>query len=156
MTIQLVGDWPQDLATAVEAVYAAAQSDEATELPDGMVNLRLVDDAEITALNTEYTGNAYATDVLTFPYETTDALGESLDEDPTIADVVISVPTAQRQADAAGISLADEVGLLALHGLLHAVGFDHADPETQQIMEQLQQRLMATANLTYRDFQWNQ
>ncbi|TAK88861.1 rRNA maturation RNase YbeY [Patescibacteria group bacterium] len=150
MTIQLVGDWPTELATAVQAIAAAVDNDDQVELPDGMVNLLLVDDAQITELNTQYTGNAYATDVLTFPYQPVE------NDDPTIADVVISTETAARQAEQAQIEVVDEVGLLALHGLLHAAGYDHSTPEGQQQMEAIQQRVMVDSNLRYRDFKWNQ
>lgn len=154
MTIQLVGEWPQDLAAAATAAHAALLKDPQVDLPDGMVNLQLVDDAQITALNTQYTGNAYATDVLTFPYPQSN--DHQQQEDPTIADVAISQQTAERQAAAAGTDLSDEIGLLTLHGLLHAAGYDHGTQQDRDRLEAIQQRIMAAANLTYRDFLWHQ
>lgn len=156
MTIQLVGEWPSELASAAKTLHRALSADTQVKLPDGMVNLQLVDDDQITELNKQYTGNAYATDVLTFPYDTTDQSGAQHNEDPTIADVVISRPTAQRQAEQVGTDLADEIGLLVLHGLLHASGYDHDSDEGRSNMEAVQQRVMAAANLTYRDFKWHQ
>lgn len=154
MTIQLVGEWPQELAAAATAAHEALLKDSEVDLPEGMVNLQLVDDSQITELNTQYTGNAYATDVLTFPYPQSD--GHQPQEDPTIADVVISQQTAERQAAAAGTNLPDEIGLLTLHGLLHAAGYDHSTQQDRDRLEAIQQRVMAAANLTYRDFTWHQ
>ena len=154
MTIQLVGEWPQDLADAATAAHTALLNDPQFDLSDGIVNLQLVDDSQITELNTQYTGNAYATDVLTFPYAQSD--DRQSKEDPTIADIVISQETAERQAAAAGTELSDEVGLLTLHGLLHATGYDHGTQQDRDRLEAIQQRVMAAAHLTYRDFTWHQ
>ncbi len=83
----------------------------------GSITLALVSDACIRTLNRDYRGQDYATDVLSFP---TDADGHG-----HLGDVVIATGVAARQARAAGHSVATELRVLALHGLLHLLGYDH-------------------------------
>ena len=75
----------------------------------------LVSDRRIAALNRRYRGLARPTDVLSFAAEGNGYLG----------DVVISAPTARRQARRYRHSLTEEIELLMLHGLLHLMGYDH-------------------------------
>jgi probable rRNA maturation factor len=82
----------------------------------GDVAIALVSDARMRALNQRYRGAGYATDVLSFPAEA---------GDPPLGDLVIATGVAARQARAAGHSLATELKVLALHGLLHLLGHDH-------------------------------
>jgi probable rRNA maturation factor len=84
----------------------------------GQVTVLLTTDNAIRRLNRQFRGIDRATDVLSFP-----AAGMAL---PGIAgDIAISVPAARRQAREQGHSLADEVKVLILHGLLHLAGYDH-------------------------------
>ena len=119
-------------------------------LVGGHINVKLVDDAQIQALNKEYSGNDYPTDVLSFSYIET---GEKPIEDE-IGDIAISFETAQKQAHVAGTKLEDEVATLCLHGILHIFGFDHAEAIDQITMDKLQQQILSTADITYRDFGW--
>jgi probable rRNA maturation factor len=85
----------------------------------GIVSLALVSDRTIRRLNRKYAGKDAATDVLSFP-----AAGPRIGV-PLLGDIVIATGVARRQARDAGHSLADEVKTLALHGLLHLLGYDH-------------------------------
>jgi probable rRNA maturation factor len=87
----------------------------------GVVSLAIVTDATIRRLNHRYAGNDAATDVLSFP-----AAGPRVGV-PLLGDIVIAAGVARRQAKEAGHSLAHEVKVLALHGLLHLLGYDHHD-----------------------------
>jgi len=80
---------------------------------DPEISLVLCDDAFIQSLNAEYRGQDKPTDVLSFAQDDPDLLG----------DIVISLPTAARQAQAAGWTLENEVALLGTHGLLHLLGY---------------------------------
>jgi probable rRNA maturation factor len=113
-------------------------------LKDGQINLKLVDDASIRALNKEYAQLDESTDVLAFPY----------DEEGELGDIAISLDTAKRQAGSAGISLDEELATLTLHGILHIHGFDHAEPQEREEMDRLQSELLTEAGITYRDFNW--
>ena len=78
------------------------------------VSIAFVDDASMKSLNRKFRGKNKTTDVLTFP-----------GEGAFLGDIVISVDQARRQARDEGHSLAMEVRYLILHGILHALGFDH-------------------------------
>ena len=85
----------------------------------GSVTVALVPDRRVRALNRRYRDLDRATDVLSFP----------ADEPGVLGDVVIAVGVASRQAKAAGHPLPTEFRVLALHGLLHLLGYDHEDDD---------------------------
>lgn len=108
----------------------------------GDISIVLTDDEEIRSLNRTYRGKDEPTDVLSFslqeasPEETTVDLS-SLGEDPLLGEVYISVPTAMRQAQAGGHALEEEVAFLAVHGVMHLLGYED---ETQEGYEQMYRR----------------
>jgi probable rRNA maturation factor len=119
----------------VEAVLSA-------EGKQGPVNLSVVitGDSRLQDLNREYLGIDQPTDVLAFPS------GE-IDPDTGhlyLGDVLISYPQAERQAAAGGQQLEDELRLLVVHGVLHLLGFDHADPQERQRMWTVQDAILAS------------
>jgi probable rRNA maturation factor len=89
----------------------------------GEVSVALVSDRRVRALNREYRSSDYATDVLSFPVDASLPLVRS--DGPFLGDIVIAAGMAKRQALAAGHSERTEVRILALHGLLHLIGYDH-------------------------------
>ncbi len=96
------------------------------------VGVRFAGDRTVRRLNRDYRGKDKATDVLSFP-------GAESPEGRHLGDIVISIPTAERQAAGGGRSLEQEVKTLLLHGVLHCLGYDH---ETDQgAMEKLEGRL---------------
>jgi probable rRNA maturation factor len=101
----------------------------------------LSDDAKLRELKKTHWGEDVATDVLTFPqWEPGDPFVPE-----TLGDIIISLETAQKQADERGHSLETEVIVLASHGLTHLLGFDHqSELEWQSFrdMEQLALELM--------------
>ena len=101
----------------------------------GTVTVAIVSDARVRALNRKFRKKDNATDVLSFPAEEPRYLG----------DVVISSGMAARQARAAGHSLATELRVLALHGLLHLLGYDHERDDGQ--MARLEHRLRRMGGL---------
>jgi rRNA maturation RNase YbeY len=106
----------------------------AAELDEQELSIALTDDPGIRALNGAWRETDKATDVLSFPQDLEGLLG----------DLVISLETAQRQADARGHALQDELRILLVHGLLHLRGHDHeqgADGHAQMAAEE--QTLMA-------------
>ncbi len=107
--------------------------------PPGEVTLRLTDEAEIQALNARFLDEDRPTDVLAFPDGTKDPDSGRL----YLGDVIIAVPVAARQAARAGHGLAAELALLAVHGVLHLLGHDHAHPEAKARMWQAQQAVLA-------------
>ena len=108
---------------------------------DKQLTVVLTDDAEIRALNQEHLEVDGPTDVLSFPLL---ELGdEGFPDVPHLGDVVISLDTAQRQADAAGHSLEIEVATLAAHGLTHLLGFDHPTEDAWADFRANQTRIVA-------------
>jgi probable rRNA maturation factor len=101
----------------------------------GHVTVALAADARVRALNRRYRGTGAATDVLSFPFEEPGYLGE----------VVIATGVARRQARSAGHSLGTELRVLALHGLLHLLGYDHERDDGR--MARLERRLRARGGL---------
>jgi probable rRNA maturation factor len=82
----------------------------------GQVTVRFVDTEEGQALNREFRDKDYATNVLSFPYET----------DPIVCgDLVICAPVVEREANEQGKSLEAHVAHLIVHGMLHLQGYDH-------------------------------
>jgi probable rRNA maturation factor len=98
------------------------------------LTLSLTDDAELRALNRQYAGEDHATDVLSFEQE-----------EPLLGDVVISVETAARQAKTAGHSLGAELFHLAVHGMVHLLGYDHATKAEERVMFAYEAELRARA-----------
>lgn len=85
------------------------------------IELLLVSDDEICALNAEFLGKDYATDVLSFPLD----LSETDSMHLPLGSIVISLEMAQRVADLQNYSLQSELAILFTHGLLHLLGYDH-------------------------------
>jgi probable rRNA maturation factor len=108
-----------------------AQAHTGTRTP---FSLCLSNDAEVRGLNARFRGVNRATDVLSFPAE---------DSASYLGDIIISIDTARRQALQLGHSLDEEVQILALHGLLHLLGYDHENDrgEMRALEEQLRQAL---------------
>lgn len=114
-------------------VTVAAPDDGATRAPGlarwlervapsrarGEVVVALVSDGRMRALNRTYRGADYPTDVLSFP------AADGPAADPSLGDVVIATGVAARQAAQTGHPLRTELRVLALHGLLHLLGYDH-------------------------------
>ncbi len=86
----------------------------------GTVSIALVSDARILVLNRTYRGKNYATDVLSFP-----SSPEPRAPHPYLGDIAIARGVLRRQAREAGHSERIELRILALHGLLHLLGYDH-------------------------------
>lgn len=87
--------------------------------------LRIVSDRNIRALNRRYRDKDRATDVLAFPADPVPAGLLSEEEAAYLGDLVVSAETAARQARAAGVEVGDEIRVLAVHGYLHLLGYDH-------------------------------
>lgn len=129
---------------AARALHLARVSLEAE------VSLVLVDDQEIQRLNLEYRGIDAPTDVLSFAMlETGEEEPEILGVEPglLLGDVVISLETAVRQAEEYGHTLEREICFLAVHGILHLLGYDHQHPEETKVMRQAEETVLADLGL---------
>src|SRR3954470_3325158 len=118
--------------------------------PMAELSLLLVDEPAMRELNLKWMGEDKATDVLAFPMDELrpgHLSGGSEDgaADPgLLGDVVLCPAVAERQGQAAGHSTQDELELLCTHGILHLLGYDHAEPEEHAEMFGLQGKLLAS------------
>jgi len=131
--------FPQDL---LERAANAALEHEAKPL-DSELSIILTDDARLHELNLNYLGVDAPTDVLSFSASETDPETGAR----YIGDILISVPRAQNQADAAGHPLEAEVQLLVVHGVLHLMGHDHAEAEEKVRMWKAQTEILERIGL---------
>ena len=116
---------------------------------DTVVDVILVDDAEMKGLNLEYRGIDATTDVLSF------AMQEDLEDetpfpeedDILLGDVVISFPRAIAQSEEYAHSLERELGFLFIHGLLHLLGYDHQTTAEESTMFAMQEKILQQAGM---------
>jgi probable rRNA maturation factor len=113
--------------------------------PQSELSILFVDTAAMSELHEQWMDEPGPTDVLSFPM---DELRPGRDGDVTppgtLGDVVLCPEVAAEQAKAAGHSTAEELLLLTTHGILHLLGYDHAEPEEEKEMFGLQRRLLLT------------
>ena len=115
------------------------------------LTLRFTDDLELQALNTQFRQISRPTDVLAFtPFEITTSadLEEALEELCYLGDIVISVETAQVQANDQDHSLLVELAWLACHGFLHLLGWDHPDEASLEAMIKVQKNCLEQVGLS--------
>jgi probable rRNA maturation factor len=117
----------------IEAALKGARRRKASE-----VSVRIVDAEEGRALNLQYRGRDYATNVLSFPVE----LPPGVDL-PLIGDLVICAPVVTREAAEQGKKPADHWAHLTVHGTLHLLGYDHIDEAEAEAMEALETKVLA-------------
>lgn|SRR5574341_290444 len=125
----------------IEHAARAALSHEAVH---GDLTVVLSDDAQLHELNRAYLGVDAPTDVLSFPASETDPETGAR----YLGDILVSIPRAGEQARAAGHPLETEVQLLVIHGVLHLLGYDHAEPSEKSKMWNTQQEILESVGLS--------
>ncbi len=115
---------------------------EAEGAPPCEVSVTVTDDETVRGLNREYAGEDAVTDVLSFSQRE----GEELTGPPgsvaPLGEVIIAYPQAARQASERGRSVEEEVARLLIHGTLHLLGYDHAEPEEERRMRAREEELL--------------
>ena len=112
--------------------------------PQAELCIKLVDEDTIAELNEQWMEKSGPTDVLAFPMdELRPGLVDEEPEEGVLGDLVVCPAVAARQATDAGHDRADEIDLLTVHGILHLLGYDHAEPDEHREMFGLQARLLA-------------
>jgi probable rRNA maturation factor len=156
VSIEIANESGVDVDEAGLAGLARHVLDEMGVHPLAELSVLLVDEAAMTELHVRWMGEEGPTDVLAFPMDElrppqpgggmhTDA--ESAEPSPIpglVGDVVICPQVATAQARQARHSAAAEIDLLCTHGILHLLGYDHADPAEHATMFGLQDRLLAS------------
>jgi probable rRNA maturation factor len=116
----------------LERLAVALVERERPSIREASLGVRFASDRELRRVNRDYRGKDKPTDVLSFP-------GEQNEEGHHVGDILISVPTARRQAAERGFPPQRELKVLLLHGLLHCLGYDHEADRGE--MERLERRL---------------
>jgi probable rRNA maturation factor len=106
--------------------------------PESDLNVSFVKDDYMSELHLKWMDEPVTTDVLSFPMD----LPISSQDIVTLGDIVISPVVAQSQAQAQGHSADHEIYILATHGLLHILGYDHAVKEEEKTMFALQEKIV--------------
>lgn len=113
--------------------------------PQTEMTLRLVDADTIAVLNEQWMGKQGPTDVLSFPMDELSPGREDGRDAPEagyLGDIALCPQIAEQQAPAAGHDRDDEIALLTVHGILHLLGYDHAEPQEHAEMFGIQGRLL--------------
>lgn len=118
---------------------------------DVEVGVLWVDDAYIKTLNREYRGKDCPTDVLSFALQEQSGDEPEILDDPfremVLGDIVISLETAQRQAEEFGHTLERETAFLLVHGMLHLLGYDHQEEAEQLKMRQEEEKILGALGI---------
>ncbi len=113
--------------------------------PQVELSVLLLDTEAMAALHVRWMDGEGPTDVLSFPMDELRPGREGAPSDPgLLGDVVLCPEVAARQAVAAGHATAEELLLLTTHGILHLLGYDHAEPAQEKEMFALQRQLLLT------------
>ena len=151
MTIEITNESGVDVDETVLLRLTEHNLAELHVSPDADIAILLVDEGAMEALHVQWMDEPGPTDVLSFPM---DELRPGTQEEPTpaglLGDIVLCPQVAETQALAAKHSTLDELILLTTHGLLHLLGFDHAEPDEEREMFGLQRELIAAFHASER------
>ncbi|RME82053.1 MAG: rRNA maturation RNase YbeY [Caldilineae bacterium] len=130
---------------SISRLHRAAAAVLVSEEAEGGVTVVVTDDETVAHLNRRFLGAEGPTDVLSFPSGGEDDQGFVLppQSEPYLGDVIIALPYAHEQARRQGHDLADELDLLVVHGVLHLLGYDHANAEEKAEMWAKQEAILA-------------
>jgi probable rRNA maturation factor len=138
MTIEVTNTSGQLVPTA-EMTSLMTHAMKALDLnPECDLNIAFVEDDYMTELHVKWMDEPGTTDVLSFPMDMPEEPGEAV----TLGDIVISPVVAAAQALTQGHSTQHEIYILATHGLLHIIGYDHADKNEEKVMFDLQEKIV--------------
>lgn len=115
------------------------------KVTNGIFSIIFVDDEEIHQMNKEYRDVDRITDVISFAFEDNNDL--MYNDIRMLGDIYICIPQMKRQATSYGHSEKRELSFLAVHGLLHLLGYDHMTPEDEKVMFTLQEMILNDKNI---------
>jgi probable rRNA maturation factor len=150
MGVEIVNESGTAVAEASIAAAARFTMDRLDVSPLAELSMLLVGKPEMADLHQRWMNLPGPTDVMAFPMEETDeagVLGGGRPDSPPggpelLGDIVLCPQVAMEQAVAAGHSVLDELQLLTVHGVLHLLGYDHAEPAEEREMFALQERIL--------------
>lgn len=116
------------------------------KVENAIFSVIFVEDEEIHAMNRDYRGVDRVTDVISFAFEDNNDL--VYNEIRMLGDIYICIPQMKRQAKSYAHSEKRELSFLAVHGLLHLLGYDHMNEEDEKVMFALQELILNEQNIT--------
>ncbi len=144
MSIEILNESEHDLDVNRLAALSRFVMDRMRVHPLAELCIKAVDEATIAQLNEQWMDKTGPTDVLAFPMD--ELRPGMVGEEPTegvLGDLVICPAVAERQGASAGHGTEAEIELLTVHGILHLLGYDHAEPAEHRVMFGLQDELLA-------------
>ncbi len=126
----------------IKKVLQHLKVDEKTE-----ISVLFTDDKFISLLNNKYRGIDKPTDVLSFSLQEGAVKSPEVESDKLLGDIIISVETAQRQADNLKHRIERELAVLLIHGLLHLTGYDHEKDKDYKIMREKESEILKIFDL---------
>ncbi|MBP1930532.1 rRNA maturation RNase YbeY [Ammoniphilus resinae] len=138
--VEILNEQKDEIApTMIEMLKQLLQKGaEMEKVEEKEVVVTLVDNEQIKQLNREFRNLDKPTDVLSFP----------LDEEDSLGDIIISIPRAKEQATEYGHSFERELGFLTIHGFLHLLGYDHHTEEEEKEMFGKQEKILSEYGLS--------
>lgn len=144
MTIEVLNESGQEIDVRALAELSRFVMDRLRVHPQAELCIKAVDEATMAQLNEQWMDKEGPTDVLAFPMdELRPGLVNEEPEEGVLGDLVLCPAVAERQAATAGHGTDDEIELLTVHGILHLLGHDHAEPEEHRVMFGLQAELLS-------------
>lgn len=143
MTIEINNESDEQVDEARVLALASFALDQLKIHPDAELAIQFVNEDAMTTLHVQWMDEPGPTDVLSFPMDElrpgneTDVSGPGL-----LGDIVVCPQVAATQAVAAGHETINEILLLTTHGILHLLGFDHAEPDEEKEMFGLQREIL--------------
>jgi probable rRNA maturation factor len=144
VTIEVIDESGHDLDVQGLSQLSRFVMDQMRVHPQAELCIKAVDEPTIAGLNEKWMEKEGPTDVLAFPMDELrpGLVNEELEEG-MLGDLVLCPAVAERQAVTAGHSKNEEIELLTVHGILHLLGYDHAEPDEHKEMFGLQAQLLA-------------
>ena len=145
MSIEIANESGVDVAEEDLIAVARFALDQMDVHPAAELSMVLVDSDTMADLHMQWMNLPGPTDVMSFPMDELEPGGRPDASDPgpsMLGDIVLCPEFAKAQARTAGHALADELHLLTVHGVLHLLGHDHAEPDEEREMFELQGRLL--------------
>ena len=135
---------PSSQALSQWAQLAFTESGYSAAVGASEVTLRLVEEAEMVELNTQFRNKNTSTNVLSFPIEPSASMGL---EAPLLGDIVLCHPVIVSQAQEADTSLDNHYAHMVTHGILHLRGFNHQDDKSARAMESCEAKVLARSGI---------
>ncbi|MEZ5159268.1 MAG: rRNA maturation RNase YbeY [Candidatus Nanopelagicales bacterium] len=143
MSVDVVNETEAEIDVESIAAQARFLLDRLRIHPGAELSVVFVEVPTMTDLHVRWMDEPGPTDVLSFPMdELTPPRDDQEPPEGLLGDVVICPEVAERQAKSAGHEVRLELGVLLTHGILHLLGYDHADPDDERLMFGLQRRLL--------------